>query len=292
MRTFLFFAIIGWCAVCPLSAETFELKFTRPFEAGSQFSYKADGKRKTAMKVTMNGQELQNESDSAAGSFASHLTILEVNEAGLPTKEEHEITAFSGTVDEAAVETPAVGTKIVATRSAEQGTTYTIDDKAVDPKLQALLETLISVSSEENQDDAILGTDQPRAIGDEWEVGAEELIASMKESGMPLDAASVVGKGTLVGKVSSPVGEALEVRAEIQIKLDDAGGPMPVKLSEASMTVTMSGLLPIDPKAQAPKKEMALRMVMKGEGEPQPGAKLSMDMAMEQQASVEMVPMK
>jgi len=244
------------------------------------------------MEMQMNGESVQNKSQTLSGSIKTVVTILEVDEDGLPTKQEHVVKSFSGKADDSAIEGISEGTKIMVELGEDEVTTYSVDGKPAETPLDELLDTLITVSADDSDDDAILGTDEPKAVGDEWKVDADELLESMQDSGMEIEADSVDGKATVVSKVDTPVGEALEVKAEIKVNLAKGPIPVPMDFEEAKLAVTMTGHLPIDQKAHAPKRTMNMDLSLKGTGEPQPGTKMGLSMKMTQQAEVTMTPAK
>lgn len=272
--------------------ETYDIQFSRPFEKESKFNYSATGDRSMQMEMLVNGNPMQNQSQSVSGSLESVVTILEVDEDGVPTKQEHVIKSFSGKADDAAVEGISEGTKITVETGEDDVTSYSVDGKPAEAPLDELLDTLIAVSADDSDDDAILGTDEPKAVGDEWQIDADELLESMQKSGMEIEADSVDGKAKVVSKVDTPVGEALEVNAEIKVNLAKGPIPVPMDFEEAQLVVTMAGQLPIDEKAHAPKKTMSMDLALKGTGEPQPGTKMGLSMKMTQNAEVTLTPVK
>jgi len=291
MRSILLTALLTVTTVATGLAQPYDIQFIRPFEMNDSFQYTAEGSTTQKMAVMMNGQPMQDQSKSIKGSISALLTIQKVDEEGTPTESTFTVDTFAGEVDGSPVEAIEKGTVITAVSGEDDSMTFSIGDEKATGPTDELLQALLAIATgDSSETDSILGTDEPQSVGDEWDVSAGEMLESMKESGMQISADTVTGKAKLVEKVDSPVGEALKIEADINIDLSKSPMPMPIEIEEAGLVVEMDGLLPVDPEAHSPERQMTLSMKMKGAGEPQPGAKMEMNMTMEQDWQLTMVP--
>jgi len=272
-------------------AESFPIQFARPFAKGQQFQFGSSAQMQIELKVTSDGKVVKEQNQLMRGSVEALVSIESVKEGGKADLLAYRIEAFSAELNGELVKEIAPGDTIQVRQADTVKPTYWLGDHKFEGDLDKLLGVLFpSFSYGNDMDQQIIGTDSPKAIGEEWQIHPAAFINAMKAIGMELNPQSVKGSAKLEGVVDSAVGKALEITMSLQAKVESpADGP---KVQNSEIAMTGSILLPLDPTAQPPREDGAVTMFLASESEAQDGTKTSTVVRIEEQNAIVFTPVE
>ena len=186
-RTFLTLsACLSIAGVC--RAESYTLKILRPEKVGYRADFSAKSLDQSASHATIGDKVGKEKAGYQVGSLDAVREVLAVNDKGKPTKLRFTVKSLLYTSEKGVEpkEILAGGKEVIAVRKGKEKT-YTIDGEQAGEATAKALQFVISLGDESNgpDPDAMFNTKAPRAVGDEWDAGVDEIIRSMGTT-MPL----------------------------------------------------------------------------------------------------------
>ncbi len=248
------------------AGDGFVIKFDRPLKVGQKYAVSIRGQSDT--KTTLNGKALPQQTVKATYIYGAIHTVKAVDKKGDPTKEEIKIIKLTMTKGGATKDVLAKNTIVLAEAEGNKEK-FSVGGKPVDPQAAKLLKEMVDLADDDPSTDDVFGPGGPKKPGDSWNVNMAKLLEGLKNKfkkpGLWPKAGDANGKVTFVGVKKLMGVAALEIKIQTKIK-NIAPGMGPVKATAGSMEITMSGLMPKDPKITATgMRKMTMKMHVEGE---------------------------
>ena len=267
-------AVTGFVAAAPCSfaedAKTYTIKVKRDPKVGGKSHEHLKMTSEQSQKLTLGGKKLKEESEDLKGELTGIIEVLELSPHKKATKIKFTVEQFSFQKDVDTEQNPLkAGTVIIGTLEADGKEAYSADDKKVEGPAEKVLKSLLDLNPDkenESSDDIVFGTNQPRAVGSEWDVNKAAMLKSL-----PGDMPFKLTEKDISGKVRFPSVKVIDgkdhclVRAEVKIIPRELKGmPPSFKASKAVMTVSMEKLAPVDEKLSTPEEKQTFEMALNG----------------------------
>ena len=203
----------------------------------------------TETVLRMNGNEIGRKQEDRAVRIVGLTTVREIDADGVAVVIEIEVE--TATVDEGGKSRELTG----------RGSVVTVRRKGPKPRIEvnggppspadlAAWEVALTTSDPGASNDAVLGTKEPRAIGDSWAIDANLCADDLSRDGkMTVAGGDVSGQTTLVAaKVCGKGQTCLQTRTDIAIsRFDIVGLPPQASVREATSAVRLEMLQPLQP---------------------------------------------
>lgn len=220
----------------------YEIRLFRPLKQGDRYRLKATDTRKQFLMLSRDGKVQQTKSKTTRFQLEAEVTILKVDNLGHPLKKALAIERFT---DGKRNELLKKG-DIVFAESIEGKTVYRLQTGPLPAAVISRLRGVVKTRSTDNaeDDEAIFGSKQPRAIGATWNVNPAGVAKALN-----VDAQAVSGRVTLKERTRVEGLDCLRVVAEIKVtsfpgaKRLEAGG---YQLQKPSIAATLSQDVPVD----------------------------------------------
>ena len=259
-------AAFALSAVLLPAAEGFIIPVDRPVKEGDKVKMSIEGEVLSLMKATAGGQVVQDQREEWKAQMDVTQTVDKVNSTGDASELTLEIHKSSLTKEGKTAELLPAKTfvKVVAKGPGEKED-FTVNDEPVDEATRDVLNILIDVSTDDKgkgDENKAFGVDQPRKPGDEWDVNAAELLATLPP-GMPfvLDPASVKGKMKFVELTGEGEKQNALLQGEVELAMKGMQGlPPNAKFDGSTMKIALDGLFPIAKDKPSTREGMSLIM--------------------------------
>lgn len=198
--------------------ETYPLDLHPRERAGARAKWDVKSEISVGFSVKVTGAPEESETGTASLEVKADVEILTVDTKGAPTGMRSTVRSSIARVDGQSVAGIPAGT-VVESRLKDGQTTLTGMPFVLDPTITALAEGIFSgVEAEGPTDGDLFGTSAPRAIGDKWDINAEEIRKVISSPDFSAHNAQVTGTATLMGTANVNGTECLQVRATTRIK--------------------------------------------------------------------------
>lgn len=184
---------------------------------GARALWKVQSEMSVGYTVDVNGQPTDGETATAYLDLRADVEVLSVDSKGTPTGLRSTVRMSSARVNGLSVPAVPSGT-VVESRKIGDQMSLTGLPFVLEPEVTALAEEILSgVEAEGPTDGDMFGTAEPRAIGEKWEINAEQIKEVISSPGFSARDARVNGSATLVGFADVEGTECLHVRANTRI---------------------------------------------------------------------------
>ena len=157
--------------------ETHNINLDRPFQVGQKMRVRGTGSQKFKVTAIVRGRSQHVQETQSSITFESVAEILEVDDAGRPTRVAHTIHRCEVISDGRTSVIAEEGTTLIARRGNGQ-TIFQVSGHTVDTEQQQMLEVVAGLDTEQDTRDVLYGTSQPRTIGEQWPIN---VVAMAKE---------------------------------------------------------------------------------------------------------------
>jgi hypothetical protein len=216
----------------------------------------------TETVLRVNGNEIGRKQEDRAVRIVGMSTVREVNSEGVATVIEIEVDA--ATVDEGGKSRALTGRgSVVTVRRNGPKPRIDVNGSAPSPAELGLWEVALTTSDPGASNDAVLGTKEPRGVGESWPIDANLCADDLSRGGkMTVAGGDVSGQTTLVAaKVCGKGQTCLQTRTEIALSsFDIIGLPPQASLREATSAVRLEMLQPLVPRSAPGMGVMDMRM--------------------------------
>ncbi|MFM7182364.1 MAG: hypothetical protein ACKO2G_12990 [Verrucomicrobiales bacterium] len=250
--------------------EGFIIPVDRPSKVGDKLKMAIEGEALSNMKVTAGEQEVQNDKEEWKAQMEVTQTVEKVNASGDASELTIEIHKSSLTKDGKTGELLPAGTVVkTVAKVAGEKEGFTVDGKAVDESTSEVLGMLIDVSADEKDkgdENKAFGVDQPRKPGEEWEVNAAELLATMPpEMPFMLDPATVKGKMKFVELTGEGENTSALLQGEVQFGMKGMKGlPPNASFDGSTFKIALDGLFPLAKEKPSTREGMSMILTLRG----------------------------
>jgi len=237
----------------------------RAVKVGDKYHLSSEGRSKEAMELSVNGEVVPSKSQSKdfSAKIEVDVEVGAVNESGRPKTATLQVITLSRS-DDSAAESSLLNNVKVEDISADGALSYSVDGTPVEYKVAETLElfSMVGKGATSGNNDSMLGTDEPRKPGDEWEVNGSEVAESFsKEAGMDISSESV--SGTMKFEKLVEIGGVPCQKVSGTFTMNSPylpGFPANAKFSNSTMTMGMSGAFPTDPTLQPVEESATMQM--------------------------------
>ncbi len=201
----------------------------------------------TETVLRVNGNEIGRKQDDKAVRIVGLTTVREVDGEGVALVIDIEIE--TATLDEGGKQRALTGRgSVVTVRRNGPKPRVEVNGTAPSPADLAAWEIALTTSDPGASNDAVLGTKEPRRVGDSWPIDANLCADDLSRGGkMTVSGGDVSGQTTLVAaKVCGKGQTCLQTRTDIRIaSFDIVGLPPQASVREASSLVRIEALQPV-----------------------------------------------
>lgn len=241
------------------------IKIERAATVGDRYHFDGEGHSRQVVEVSTGGKPMpeRSQSEDFSVTMVADVEVLAINENGKASKVTVLVKTLTRADDDAAAETLLENTVVDAANEAG-GVVYSIGGVAVEKEIQQAIKlfTLLNSNAAKADEDAIFGTNESHAPGDEWPVD-EAVIANFfsEDTGMELVPDSIEGamKFVKVDRVAGIVCQLLSGQVSMEMA-SFPGVPDVAELSDSTVEVSLSGAFPIDPLLPVAEKSMTMKM--------------------------------
>lgn len=182
------------------------IRMDRPVEAGFRFREHRSVTSQQAQGTRVDGVQAQREEQKIEAEMVAVVHVVEVDERGRETRVKLEVESLTGRVNGQEVSMPPSGSVLLVERSRAGQRVQLGGGGELDRTQQAILQVVLQGQTTEGgaPQDAMLGTDRPRGVGERWSPDLELIADDFSEAGMSLDPSDMQGEVALEDVVSCP----------------------------------------------------------------------------------------
>ncbi|MHC5113569.1 MAG: hypothetical protein ACYTGP_03975 [Planctomycetota bacterium] len=258
------------------AATEYRIRLHRPMEVGQVMHVRGFG-----MQEQFTTAEMPNGTQPTQGSrlhvdFEAEGKVLAVDAKGRPSRVSYQVLKCEMRRDGSPQVIAEPGTTIVASEEAgaTNKTIFEIDGRRVDSDAHAALTIVAALDNESMTQDEVLGTDQPRTVGESWDVNRAKMAELFRQqSKSPVAPENVSGTTTLTGVTTQDGYPCLVVHSNITTEnavpgIDDI--PAGFEIEKGSMTMSIQQTLPEDTNlpSLSDSARMDLEFVIAGQSDP------------------------
>ena len=246
------------CFVTAASAQTqHQIKLTRPLEVGQKLRVRSDGSFKVTITATTGKQPKELKTVSFTVNFDSVAEILKVDEHGRPVRVAYTINECFMTKRGHRSDIVPKGATLIARQGRDQKTIFFAKKSSppggarhFDELMLKALELTAGLESSVATDDELMGSSQPRRVGEEWPINSEAFAAYFQGvTPRKVGPENILGNVKLM-RIMDHKGQPYQV---IRTVLDARGllprsdrFPAGTRLKDAEFRIELSYLLPVD----------------------------------------------
>jgi len=250
--------LLLWCLVMAADVEqTYAIVLERSQVVGEKYHLSASGSEQSTTAVYTKGESVGGKTTAFSMKLDGVAKVLAVDARKQPIKLALTISSCVKTDGETIVPLAKTGTIVICT-AMEDSTSFTINSARVSDNLQKALDIAINLSKNRPGDDQLFGTQQPRHVGDDWEVNAAKITQSLAGSKFNFTADDVSGKTTLKEALTVNGQPCLRIATQFQIRNFKIFAP--VELKQSSVSFSTSGIYPNDAAQGIVEKQSAMTM--------------------------------
>jgi len=225
------------------AAQEYPIKLDRPVTVGDRTTRSTTITGKLHIVAKDANATLDDRTTTYTIDYAAEITVLAVDSTGYVTKDTHRIVKcrrFQGDVS-----TDYFQPGALVTASFENGQeVFTKDAQPVTPQQAGILRTIITLNPYAPTEDQILGTTEPRKVGDVWPVNATLLTQDV--AGEMPKGPTYSGKAQLVGLVPVSGVDCLEIRIDVSNSSFAPMAPRGVTVVSGASNLTATSDYPVD----------------------------------------------
>jgi hypothetical protein len=268
--------LLGFAVVFPAMAEDYEILLTRPSKPGQKVQI--SGTARDSEKTVLSGGFSRTTENTQDVRLKAVEEVLEVDNMKRPCKACLVIDTLVLKSNGKEAEFLAKGTRVLAT-SAEKGTVFEVDGKAVSKEVDQGLSLLFSLdgNSKRPTDDEMFGSKTRRRVGEHWPVNSPSLAASLRVKGMDIRNEDVAGTITLKEVVKDGRGISLLLTMKMDMRNLKMPGAEGLSIENASGTVTGFVLVPVDPAKGMLKESQEGSRTVRAKGFSQDGKEIAVE---------------
>ena len=226
------------------AADDFEIKLDRPHKAGDKFSISCVGELRQSMANFTGKKEMKTAPTVNKVTLEAQVEVLESDPAQRTEKSQYTITKCIQAEGDAEHEVLAPG-KVLLVSLKKGQKSIELKNGSLKPEELAAVELALPAGTTQNDDD-VCGTQDRKKVGDSWQVNLAATAEELNANGIPVKQESLKGKAKLLSVKKSGNTPCLEISVELTAKDLDLP-PLPAFTEkEGLLTVTLSGLYPVD----------------------------------------------
>jgi hypothetical protein len=278
--------VLGTSFVSAAPAETYQIRFTRAVKVGDRYNVALKARRHKKETITsMSGSLLQADESVIDVEMAALAEVQEIDSKNQPIRVAYNIERCTRTEKGKTSEVVPRG-RIVIVSFSNGDTIFNIDGKRAKKKVEEVLGIILSANEPgAATDDDIIGTKDPKRLGDSWRPNAQALSGEIKYMGIKVLPANISGTIKLSDKRKQDDLDVLELSGRIELR--DAKIPASEGGRDSKVQVEASfwQLLPVDPAISRQVAESRMIKVNGSQQISQPGTdaldEVEMELALE-----------
>ena len=230
-----------------LLGQDYAVRLAATNRAGQKYQVSSKCSEYRINALYSDGSLLKQEAETNVWRLMATVEVVAVNDKGRATELRVSIKDF--------VEIDALKTNVLFTAGTEmkavmqpKGVEFQAGGKAISPKLNGLLSSLVEVKSpSEPTDDQIWGTLDKKKMGDTWKPNLELAVQYMQQDSYKIDPKSVEAKMKLSSIVETNGVKCLQVQGQLNAPSVGVNVARGMVVRNASLNVELSGLFPVSP---------------------------------------------
>ncbi|HEY1171222.1 MAG TPA: hypothetical protein VGH19_07650 [Verrucomicrobiae bacterium] len=229
------------------AAEDYAIRLSPPVKVGSKYGLEAKLNEVSKNVITVDGQQMRNETSEESWRFEGKVEVQEVDAKGTPTNLSVQVQKLTVTQAGNSSELLPSGSRLtVAVKEGKK--VFEMGGKEAEPAVVKALREVITLNSENDPpDDVLFGTAERKKAGDSWPMNLEVLIQTLGKNGMELKPEDAKGSVSKLEEVVTMEGKKC-LKISSNIEMQNFRPPMPtwMKVKQAKASVKSSGLFPVD----------------------------------------------
>ena len=207
-------------------AQTYTIRLHHPEIVGSRYHLSATASESTEVNMLAGEKTVKTITSGFTLEFSADVTVLAINPAGWATRKLFVIGSSKLVEGETAGPLLPAGTTVLV--SIENGeTVYHVDGKLLADPITAHLKSVIDLHVAGVDDDELIGTTIPKAVGESWNINAVAVTKLMEELGARLDHARISGESSLENA------DATHISIRSSFRVTNAPMPLPGLTTES-----------------------------------------------------------
>ncbi len=233
------------------SHATFPIRLERPSIPGARYRIEEEENREQAQTIRMNGEVVDSQRSDVRLHFVAEMVVVEVDGTGNPTRTRYRVESL--TLDEGDGAAPLLGRgtaiEVWPARNPDEARIL-VDGRPIADALREKVASVLSLrsSSASSNDDALFGTDLPRAVHESWSPDPGNFARQMSaETPITVEPAGVTLAAEVTQRRVVDGQPGLDIRVDIDAR--DAhlpGMPASATVRQSRMTMVMEGFFPDD----------------------------------------------
>lgn len=242
--------LVSFVSVC--DAQEFKIQLDRPAKVGDTLDLTILGAGRWKTVVTISGKDPQSKEEAFGISLTGRIEALAVDDKGNPTKISVTVKKCTKLTGAAEKDLLADGDILIAEMK-DGKTEFSLKDAGgVSPEVEKALELVIDLHDPRlSGDDAMLGTTEPKKVGESWPINSEVAAKNFQILGLPAKAADLDGKTTLTEDKKVDGVDSIVIKSEFAVHKLAGDLPEGASLREGQIEGSYTGTLPVDASLQA-----------------------------------------
>lgn len=233
-----------------------------PSTVGEKSHERTEATVVTETSLRLDGREVRRSQEDRTVRIAGVATVREVDSEGVVLV--YEIEVESATVESGGVKRALASRgDVVEVRRKGPAPRISVNGQAPSPEDLQAFELPLTTSDPGASNDAVLGSRQPRSVGESWPVDSAKAAEDFSRQGkMQVSASAVSGQSTLAATRSCGKSQTcLLIRSELDIgPFDIVGLPPGASMRHSECAVRIEALQPLTPRAAESVGRMDMRL--------------------------------
>lgn len=171
----------------------YEIVWIRPYTKDQVYYMRVNYKNKISISAKNENKELDKKTNVKDVYYEAKVTVLEVGDRKIPTKEKHEVISCYELKNDVKSNLISKGNTIIAQKS-DKGKDILINDKQPELELLIVLNQIIEINAGGPTYNEMLGVIKSVPVGGEWPIVEKNIIDTYKTNGIDVEPSAISGK--------------------------------------------------------------------------------------------------
>lgn len=260
-------------AVCTASAvsawaQPYEIRLNRPVTVGARYLLSSEASEERTVSGRLGDDVQPEQKASYSATLEAEVEVVAVDEHGMAKNVKFHIRSLK-IQTETGEKQPFIGGAIILGEMKNRRMAFSVADGQLPERFHSLFELLMEFPSGDADYDVFYGSKDPRKVGDEWSVNAEEVVKFLADDKITLRPEDVSGTVKAVGLAQERGVACLELRCNLtmsNMSMPEGTVPSTVQILENGADGTITWHMPLEPGLPLARVETkgTQRTVMKG----------------------------
>ncbi|MBI2948323.1 MAG: hypothetical protein HYY23_11820 [Verrucomicrobia bacterium] len=245
MKTLRLCLALAVCTAFSLFAQEHRIQTKRPAKAGQEFEFSCRFQDTRRISASLAGRTSPEHKTNYVAELDGLVRILETDSNGRVMQASCTISNCVRVEDKYKRE--LLPPRAVVTATSEKGSLqFQVNGKPVDLETRRILQLGMEINADEDPMEEIFATDQPKKVGESWDLNPELLRGVLKGLGLGITSPDIQGRTTFERLVKVGDVECLELATKVYLKKLTPPLPPGVQVKQAFGALRLSGKFPVD----------------------------------------------